>query len=79
MDKWGNILLIFFLIWCIITDIIFIIIIISKFFICRNIEDCRNRKCIVNEICNKYNKYLTQEEYNYLINFIENNFNEEGT
>lgn len=53
-----------------ITDIIFILIRLSKFVVCRNIQDCRNRKCLVSATCRKYNSALTEEEYEELMELL---------
>ncbi len=79
MNDFRSIVLISFLTWCIIIDIFYIIIKILKLYTCRNIEDCRNRKCPVNGTCKKYNDNLTQKEYNYLKNLINTLSDEEGT
>ena len=42
-----------------------------KRFTCRGIEECRNRRCVVNEICSKYDSRLTDEEANELYKLIE--------
>lgn len=79
MDKFWSLALLFFLIWCITTDIIYIIIRFIKLIACRNKGDCKNRKCLVNETCMKYNKSLTQEEYDYLMKLLDDTFKEERT
>lgn len=79
MDNLRFIVLISFFICCIIIDIIYIIIRISKLFICRNIEDCRNRRCPVNGACKKYNEALTQEEYNYIKKLLKTLSDKEST
>lgn len=79
MDKFWSLALLFFLIWCITTDIIYIIIRFIKLIACRNKGDCKNRKCLVNETCMKYNKSLSQEEYDYLMKLLDDIFKEERT
>lgn len=76
MDIWG-IIIVLFLAWCIVTDIIYLLLKITKLYTCRNITDCKNRKCLVNGTCKKYNKFLTQEEYDYLIQLVKESFPEE--
>lgn len=76
MDKFWSLALIFFLIGCITTDIIYIIIRFIKLIACRYKIDCKNRKCLVSDTCGKYDKSLTQEEYDYLTKLIEESFPE---
>lgn len=78
MDIWGAIIVLF-LAWCITTDIIYLVLRLTKLYTCRNITDCKNRKCLVSGTCRKYNKFLTKEEYNYLINLLNDMFREENT
>lgn len=78
MDKFWTIVIISFLVWCIITDIIYLILRLTKFYTCRKITDCKNRKCLVSGTCRKYNKFLTREEYDYLIELVKKTFGEEG-
>lgn len=78
MDIWG-VIIVLFLAWCIIADIIYIGIRFIKLIVCRKVKDCKNRKCLVSGTCRKYNKFLTEEEYYYLLNLINNAFREEKT
>ncbi len=77
MNTFWTIFLILFLSWRMVTDFIFIIIRITKLFICRNIKNCKNRKCMVSRTCPRYSRLLTQEEYDYLTKLVENAFRNE--
>lgn len=60
-----------FLLCIIIADIILILIRLVKLIICRNVCDCKNRKCLFNVICKKYNDRLADEEYEELIQLVK--------
>lgn len=66
-----------YVVLCIVADVIFLLIRLTKFYTCRKIENCKNRKCLVSETCRKYDKSLTQEEYDYLIQLVKKSFPEE--
>lgn len=74
MDGFWIIVMVIFLMWCITTDIIYIIIRFIKLIICKDVEACKNRKCFVKDTCTKYSKFLTQEEYNYLLKLLDDAF-----
>lgn len=78
MDIWG-VIIVLFLMWCFITDIIYLLLRLTKLYTCRKITDCKNRECLVSGTCRKYNKSLTQEEYNYLMKLVEESFSDERT
>lgn len=65
-----TIILGFFLLCIVVADIILILIRLVKLFICRNVHDCKNRKCLFSVICKKYNDKLTNEEYEELIQLV---------
>lgn len=67
---------VFCMLCIIITDIIYVLIRLVKLIICKDVEDCRNRKCCANRMCSKYNRQLTKEEYNRLRKLIEDSFTE---
>lgn len=77
MDGFWTIAVISFLVWCIVTDIIYLVLRLTKFYTCRKIINCKSRKCLVRGTCRKYDKSLTQEEYNYLMALVEKSFSEE--
>lgn len=79
MDGFWTIAVVSFLVWCITTDIIYLILRLTKLYTCRKITDCKNRKCLVSDTCRKYNKFLTEEEYNYLMNLLYDMFKEDNT
>lgn len=66
------ILLAVFFACIIIADIFIVLIKVTKFIICRNVQDCKNRKCLVSETCKKYNSKLTKEECEELIELVNN-------
>lgn len=78
MDIWG-IVIALFVAWCIVTDIIYLLIKLTKLYICRDITTCKNRKCLVKESCKSYDQRLTKEEYNYLMNLLHDTFRKENT
>lgn len=61
LDLRTIILGLFFL-GMVVADIILILIRLVKLYICRDVCDCRNRKCLYGAICKKYNDKLTDEE-----------------
>lgn len=65
-----TIILILFFACIIIADIIIILLRLVKLFICRNIQSCKNSKCLFREICKKYDSHLTDEEYEELIQLV---------
>lgn len=66
-----------YVVLCIVADVILLLIRLTKFYTCRKIKNCKNRKCIVRATCNKYDATLTEEEYNYLIQLVKKSFPEE--
>lgn len=71
MDKIGLLIMALSMICIIVTCIIYLLIYLMKRFACRGVEECRNRRCLVNEICSKYDSRLTDEEANELYKLIE--------
>ena len=71
MDKIGLLIMALSMICIVVTRIIYLLIYLMKRFTCRDIEECRNRRCVVNEICSKYDSRLTDEEANELYKLIE--------
>lgn len=65
-----TIILMLFFTCIIIADIIIILLRLVKLFICRNIQNCKNRKCLFCEICRKYDSRLKDEEYEELIQLV---------
>ena len=61
-----------FLLCMVVSDIILIVIRLIKYFICRDVYDCKNRKCLFSVICKKYDDRLTNEECEELIQLIHN-------
>ena len=55
----------------VVASIIYLLIRLVKLITCRGIEECRNRKCVFNEICSKYDSRLTEEEANELYKLID--------
>lgn len=77
MSKIGIVIMTIFVLCIIVIKIIYIMIMFIKRIICKDVKDCRNRKCHVNEMCLKYNSELTQEEYDSLLKLIDDSFKEE--
>lgn len=71
MDKIGMIIYVLLISGIIIADTIYLIIWIAKLFICRNIEECKNRKCHVKNNCHKYSIIPTPEEYERIHKLID--------
>lgn len=71
MDKLGVLIMAFCMICIVAASIIYLLIRLVKLITCRGIEECRNRKCVVNEICSKYDSRLTEEEANELYKLID--------
>lgn len=78
MSYIGIIVAVFIFLWMIVTVSSYILIWIVKHFTCRNVEDCRNRKCRINSICCKYNPSFTKQEIEYLHDLIEEAFGDEN-
>lgn len=71
MDKIGVLIVALCMICIAVISIIYLLIYLVKLFSCRSVEDCRNRNCVVNGICSKYNSQLTEEEANELYKIID--------
>lgn len=71
MDKIGILIMAFCMICIVAVNIIYFLIRFVKLVTCRGIEECRNRKCIFNESCSKYDSRLTEEEANELYKIID--------
>ena len=71
MDKIGIIIYILLISGMIIADITYLIIWIVKLFICQNIEECKNRKCLVKDKCHRYSIIPTPEEYKRIHKLID--------
>ena len=74
MDKLGVLIMAFCMICIVVASIIYLSIRLVKLITCRGIEECRNRKCVVNEICSKYDSRLTDEEANELYKLIDGKY-----
>ncbi len=71
MDKIGILIVALCMICIAVISIIYLLIYLVKLFTCKSIENCRNRNCVVNEICSKYDSRLTEEESNKLYKLID--------
>lgn len=60
-----------FLLCIVVADIILVLIRLTKYIICKNVHECKNRKCLFSVICKKYNDKLTDEEYEELIQLVK--------
>lgn len=78
MDKIEGLIVAFCMIWIVIVCIIYLLIRLVKFITCKDLEECRNRKCVVNGICSKYNSQLTKEEANELYKLIDDMLGKEN-
>lgn len=78
MDKIGVLIVTLCMICIAVASIIYLLICLVKLFTCRGIEECRNRKCVFNEICSKYNSRLTEEEANELYKLIDGMYEKEN-
>lgn len=74
MDKIGVLIVALCMIGIVIVRIVYLLIHLVKLVTCRGIEECRNRKCVFNEICSKYNSRLTEEEANELYKLIDGTY-----
>ena len=71
MDKIEVLIVALCMIWIVIVSFVYLLIRLVKHVTCRGIEECRNRKCVFNEICSKYDSRLTEEEANELYKLID--------
>ena len=71
MDKIGVLIVTLCMICITVASIIYLLICLVKLFTCRGVKDCRNRNCVVNRICSKYDSRLTEEETNELYKLID--------
>lgn len=71
MDKIGVLIVALCMIWIVIVSIFYLLIRLVKLVTCRDVKECRNRKCVVNGVCSKYNSQLTEEEANELYKLID--------
>ena len=71
MDKIGLLIVALCMICIAVASIIYLLMRLVKLVTCRDIEECRNRKCVFNEICSKYDSRLTEEEANELYKLID--------
>ena len=71
MDKLGVLIVALCMIWIVIVSFVYLLIRLVKHVTCRGIEECRNRKCVVNGICSKYDSRLTEEEATDLYKLID--------
>lgn len=78
MDKIGVLIVTLCMICITVASIIYLLIRLVKLVACRGIEECRNRKCVFNEICSKYNSRLTEEEANELYKLIDGMYEKEN-
>ena len=70
MDNIGVLIVALCMICMAVASIIYLLIRLVKLYTCRDVKDCRNRKCVFNEICSKYDSRLT-EEANELYKLID--------
>ncbi len=77
MRNIGIVIAAFSMLCIIVTNIIYIMIMFKKRIHCKEVKDCKNRKCYVNKMCLKYNSQLTQEECDNLLKLIDESFKEE--
>lgn len=76
MSKIGIVIMTLSMLCIIVINIVYIMIIFIKCIICKDVRDCRNRKCYVKGMYLKYNSQLTQEEYDSLLKLIDDSFKE---
>ena len=71
MNKLDVLIMALCMICIVAANIIYYMIRFVKLVTCRGIEECRNRNCIFNESCSKYDSRLTEEEANELYKLID--------
>lgn len=71
MDKIEVLIVALCMICIVVASIIYLLIRLVKHVTCRDVEECRNSKCVVNGICSKYDSRLTEEEANELYKLID--------
>ena len=71
MDKIGLLIMALCMICIVAASIIYLLIRLVKLVTCRGIEECTNRRCVVNETCSKYDSRLTEKEANELYKLID--------
>ena len=74
MDKIEVLIMALCMICIVVASIIYLLIRLVKLFTCRDVKECRNRKCVVNETCSKYDSRLTEEEANELYKLIDGKY-----
>ena len=74
MDKIEVLIMALCMICIVVASIIYLLIRLVKLVTCRDVKECRNRKCVVNETCSKYDSRLTEEEANELYKLIDGKY-----
>ena len=71
MDKIEVLIMALCMICVVVASITYLLIRLVKLVTCKDVKECRNRMCVVNETCSKYDSRLTEEEANELYKLID--------
>ncbi|MDE6213174.1 MAG: hypothetical protein K2M70_06825 [Lachnospiraceae bacterium] len=74
MGKLSILIMALCMICIAVASIIYLLIRLVKLVTCKDVKECRNRKCVVNETCSKYDSRLTEVEANELYKLIDGKY-----